>query len=94
MKSITLELNNGKIIIDLNEPDAEGRRCGVIRTVGLYDPPISGKEGEEEQSYYNCAITGIEALILAHACAGVDVESAAYIDGINVTIEAAADHLS
>jgi hypothetical protein len=93
MKSITLALYNGEITIDLSEPDAEGERSGSLRSVGLYDPPISEEESGEEQSCYNYAITAIEALILAHACAGVDVESHAYITGINVTIDAAANNL-
>jgi hypothetical protein len=29
----------------------------------------------------------IEALVLAHACAGVDVTSAAYLTGLNTVIE-------
>jgi hypothetical protein len=40
---------------------------------------------------YNAAIDGIEALILAHACAGVDVESPAYIEGIETTVDAIAN---
>ena len=32
-------------------------------------------------------ISGIESLILAHACAGVDVENPAYIEGIEMAVE-------
>jgi hypothetical protein len=35
------------------------------------------------------AIDAIESLVLAHACAGVDVESLGYIEGIETAIEAA-----
>jgi len=40
---------------------------------------------------YNAAIDGLEALILAHACAGVDVESPAYLEGIETAVDAIAN---
>ena len=43
---------------------------------------------------YNAAIDGLEALILAHACAGLDVESPAYVEGIETAVEAIANHVS
>ena len=32
------------------------------------------------------AVDGIEALILAHACAGIDITTAAYKEGIAVAV--------
>jgi hypothetical protein len=43
---------------------------------------------------YNAAIDGLEALILAHACAGVDVESPAHVEGIETAVDAIANHLA
>jgi hypothetical protein len=43
---------------------------------------------------YNAAIDGLEALILAHACAGVDVESPAYVEGIETAVNAIANHVA
>jgi len=40
---------------------------------------------------YNTVIDGLESLILAHACAGVDVESPAYIEGIETAVHAIAN---
>jgi hypothetical protein len=40
---------------------------------------------------YNAAIDGLESLILAHACAGVDVESPAYVEGIETAVDAIAN---
>ncbi len=40
---------------------------------------------------YNAAIDGLESLILAHACAGVDVESPAYLEGIETAVDAIAN---
>ena len=34
------------------------------------------------------AIDGIESMILAHAIAGIDIESPAYIEGIETAVEA------
>ncbi len=41
---------------------------------------------------YNSAIDGLESLILAHACAGVDVVSPAYVEGVETAVEAIANH--
>ena len=36
----------------------------------------------------------IESMIMAHAAAGVDIESPAYVSGIKVVVEAAANHFA
>lgn len=36
---------------------------------------------------YNGALAGIEAMILAHACAGIDVTTPAYLEGIETALE-------
>ena len=43
---------------------------------------------------YNAAIDGLESLILAHACAGVDVESPAYVEGIETAVDAITNHFA
>jgi hypothetical protein len=40
---------------------------------------------------FNAAIDGLESLILAHACAGVDVASPAYVEGVETAVEAIAN---
>jgi hypothetical protein len=37
---------------------------------------------------HNAAIDGLESLILAHACTGVNVESPAYVEGIETAVDA------
>lgn len=37
---------------------------------------------EVDDAQYRAAVDGIEALILAHACAGVDITSAVYKKGV------------
>ena len=41
---------------------------------------------------FNNAIDGLEALILAHACAGIDVGSPAYIEGVETAVDAIGQH--
>jgi hypothetical protein len=43
-------------------------------------------EPTPESEQYEAAIDGIESMILAHACAGVDIESPAYIQGIEAAV--------
>lgn len=60
-----------------------------------------GKEGaitsslheDGESAEYEAAMDAVESLILAHACAGVDIESPAYLEGIETTINAAANNI-
>lgn len=80
MKSITLATHFGPIHIDLSDHESrnDGRFNGSIRAVIDTAP--------------DCQLEALESLILAHACAGVDVESAAYIEGINTALEAIDNH--
>ena len=39
------------------------------------------------------AVDVIESLVLAHACAGVDIQTPAYVKGIETTVEALANNL-
>jgi hypothetical protein len=43
---------------------------------------------DEHDTIWNSAVDGITSMILAHACAGVDIESPAYIEGIETAIQA------
>jgi hypothetical protein len=48
-------------------------------------------EGEDEK-LYDAAVDGIEATILGHAIAGVDVETPAYLEGIESALDGAANN--
>ena len=50
---------------------------------------------EESISFraYNNMIDAIESLILAHAIAGVDIESSSYLEGIETTIDAIGNNI-
>ena len=47
----------------------------------------------DEHSEFNAAMDGIESLILAHACAGIKVDSAPYIEGIRTAVNACGNNL-
>jgi hypothetical protein len=68
---------------DSPENSGEGTITSDLRDAG----------DEIEARRYNAAIDVLESLILAHACAGVDVESPAYVEGIETAVEAIGNHL-
>lgn len=46
----------------------------------------------DEAAEYNAAIDGIESLVLALACKGIDVETPAFADALQTAIEVVANH--
>jgi len=44
-------------------------------------------ESDNDNVQYDSAIDAVESLILAHACAGIDITSPAYLEGVETTIE-------
>jgi hypothetical protein len=48
---------------------------------------------QESLDEYNFYVNAIESLVLAHACAGIDIESPAYVEGIETAVEAVANKL-
>jgi hypothetical protein len=64
-------------------PSANEPASGTITSVLKQD--TTGDDAE-----YFAAIDGLESLILAHACAGIDVTTPAYIEGIETAVAAIA----
>ncbi len=48
-------------------------------------------EGDLEEICLDSTNSGIESLVLAHACAGIDVQDPKYVEGIRKALEACAD---
>jgi hypothetical protein len=42
---------------------------------------------------YNDMMDALESIIMAHACAGIDIESSAYIEGIETSVQSCADNI-
>lgn len=51
------------------------------------------KEFEDDANLYTAAIDALESLILAHACAGIDITSPAYLEGIETAVDAIVNNL-
>ena len=82
----TISLPCFGITIQLNRKNAtQTPGAGIIAS----DLRTAGTAANRQ---YNAALDGLESLILAHACAGVDVESPAYVEGIETAVEAIANH--
>lgn len=45
--------------------------------------------GDQDDYRYMAVVDGIESLVLAHACAGIDITSPEYIAGIETAVDAA-----
>lgn len=63
------------------------RRGGGSITSELHD-----KAAETRMSQlFNAAMDAVESMVLAHACAGVNIKSPAYLEGIEAAVEAMAN---
>lgn len=49
---------------------------------------------DDESDELKAALDAIEAMILAHAIAGVEVRSDAYLEGIETAVEAVFNHIN
>jgi hypothetical protein len=52
------------------------------------------EEEIESKMKYNAAVDGLESLILGHACAGINIESIFYIEGIETAAQAIGNEFS
>ena len=86
MKTIEIRVGSGTITLQLN-----GRGWGTSNST-LHITEADEDFGAEYQASYNSAIDGLESLVLAHACAGVDVEDPRYVAGIAAALEAISNH--
>jgi len=73
--------------------DSQGNyyKSGKIDSLLIIDNDDNGKFRVPNDEF-DGAMHGIEALILAHACAGIDIESPAYIEGIITAVTAISNH--
>ena len=59
----------------------------AIELTGKTGRITSDLHGTKDNPQVRAAMDAIEALILAHACAGVDVASPAYVEGTETAVE-------
>ena len=48
----------------------------------------AAEQGDDDVIEYNIAIDGLEALVLAQACAGVNIQTQEYTNAVAVAVEA------
>ena len=61
-----------------------------IPHISCEDAGTKGAKAAWSRSLFNASIDALESLILAHACAGIDVASPAYLEGIETALDAIA----
>jgi hypothetical protein len=78
---------------------AFGITIRLVRGDGLQEPGsgtitsrLRGPGKTAAERCYRAAIDGLESLVLAHVCAGMDVQSPAYLEGIEGAVEAIVNH--
>ena len=77
MQKYKLETSAGEIRITVN--DGSGRMHSEIPR-------------DREDDEYDAMLDGIEALILAHACAGINVEEDSYVEGVESALQGIANN--
>jgi hypothetical protein len=83
MTTITLPCYDIVILLDEGDGEDAGRYGGGTLTSAL------SEESGDGHPELGAALDAIESLVLAHAVAGIDVASAAYLEGIETAVDAA-----
>lgn len=83
--TLRLTLDGDWIELALTYADAQGRRTGSVTS------SLHSSEVDDDQ--FNAAMDAIESMVLAHACAGIDVTDPRYVEGIRTCVEACANNL-
>jgi len=79
----TTETNCFGIVVTL-----DGNGGGTIKSDLREDADVLDMDSDPDAHLYDAAVDGLEALILAHACAGIDITTPTYLQGIEVAVEA------
>lgn len=88
MKRIEIRVGENCVTLQL---DGEGG--GAVQSTLQITERDADFEAEYRQDY-NSAVNGLESLVLAHACAGVDVQDPRYGAGIGAALEAISNHMT
>ncbi len=88
MKKIKIRVGSDTITLQL-----DGRGGGNSSST-LHITEAEAGFGAEHRASYNSAIDGVEAVLLAHVCAGVNVTHRDYVRGLASALEVIANHHS
>lgn len=83
------------IVVELGpeDPERPGAYQGGRLVSGFVHEKADPGDPEDDSAEFNAAMDAIVLAILAHACAGIDVNAPAYVEGIETAIEAWANKL-
>lgn len=88
MKRIEIRVGEDCITLRL---DGEGG--GAVRSTLQITERDADFEAEYRQDY-NSDVNGLESLVLAHVCAGINVQDARYVAGIGAALDAISNHMT
>lgn len=60
----------------------------VIEVEGGCGSVVKSLKEDRRPSRYNAALDAVESLVLAHACAGINVCESKYVEGVQTTLDA------
>ena len=83
--TLKLTLDSDWIELALTYANAQGRRSGSVAS--------SLHSSDADDDLFNTAIDAVESMVLAHACAGIDVTAPRYVEGIRTCVESCANKL-
>lgn len=94
---ITLQVDSrggGNVTSDLKEACPACNRLDCYLDCDLSQSDESEGDDATNRRLYNAAMDAVEALVLAHACARIDVTSPAYVEGVETAVLAAGQNYS
>jgi hypothetical protein len=93
---VHVELQRYGIVVHLGPPDPDrpGTFLGgtIESSLEHADPGLTAWSSTPPRDQYLAAVDALESLILAHAVAGVDVTSPAYLEGLDTAVDAISDN--
>ncbi len=95
MSDKTIKLPCFGIVVELTDEELHAitpnRYNGGSITSDLHESPTDRSYEEKKlASDYNIMMDALESIILAHACAGIDITTPAYLEGIETACNACA----
>ena len=97
MKTIEIKFDNVRIELAINDKPDASNQCGAIVGSNLRDVMVGKREAVMispwEDDMWDQVTDTIEALALAHACAGIDVTDPKYIEGLRTALDALENNL-
>ena len=83
-----IEIGDDWIEVELNDPQNVTSGVSLRYGSGSITSNLKVENETFGDSCFNSSIDGLESLVLAHACSGVDITSVAYVEGIKTALEA------